>query len=520
MTAIHVSAKHRVIGVPGDARICNLFPDAKIIDFSGQRTALLPHGLHETVILRNMGIDVPAPILSQYDWPGPRSEPPFRVQKLTAALFSTHQRCYCLNGMGTGKTRSALWAYDYLRGLGLAGKMLVVAPLSTLNRVWRREAFRVVPHLSVGILYGDKKRRLKVLEEDHDIYVINPDGMRVILDELDARSEIDVMVLDELALFRNGGADRNKMARRLGKRMVWLWGLTGSPIPTEPTDAWGQCLIVTPHTVPRTFGRFRDEVMIKINQFRYVPKKDAVNKVFSVMQPAVRYTLDDVVELPELVERVENIDMGQKQENVYETLRKHSYALIQNGEITAANAGALLNKMLQVSMGYVYTSKGDIVSLDNDTRLAAVVDACLASDRKVIVFVPFTHALNGVYNKLLDEKIDVAMVHGATPKKARDHIFTLFQDTSKYKVIAAHPGCMSHGLTLTAADTVIWFGPTTSNETFEQANARVRRIGQAHKQLVLMFQSTAVERKVYARLRSNQKLQDSLLELFEQSSDA
>jgi len=138
----------------------------------------------------------------------------------------------------------------------------------------------------------------------------------------------------------------------------------------------------------------------------------------------------------------------------------------------------------------------------------------LSTDRKVIVFVPFVHALDGIRKRLDDEGMDVATVSGATPKSDRDQLFNVFQNTSKVRVLVAHPQCMSHGLTLTAADTIIWFAPTTSLEIFEQANARIRRVGQKHKQQILMFQSTKAERQMYARLRAKQKVQNTLLEMF------
>jgi SNF2 family DNA or RNA helicase len=514
---IQVSAKHRVVGVPAQPQLQNLFPQARVQKFNGLDLILLPHGYQETVMLRNLGINVPAPILHQYDWPGDKK--PFDVQRWTAAAMTTNQRFYCLNGMGTGKTRAAIWAYDYLRGNRIAKRALVVAPLSTLDHVWRREVFRTCPHLSVGVLHNaNKAKRLEVLEQDHDIYVINTDGIKVLAKELLARQDIDTFIVDELALFRNAGSDRNKVARKLAERMTWVWGLTGSPTPNEPTDAWGQCKIVTPHTVPSVFGRFKDMTMFKVTQFKFVPKKDAYDHVFTAMQPAVRYTLDDVVELPDVVERTIDVSMGSRQNYVYEEVRKHSYAAIQQHQITAVNAGAALNKLLQISLGYVYTREGKTVALDNDRRLQAIVDAVMSTDRKVLIFVPFTHALEAIHKKLTAEKIDCALVHGETAKKQRDYIFNMFQSTTKFKAICAHPGCMSHGLTLTAADTVIWAGPTTSLETFDQANARIRRVGQDHKQQIIMFQASAVEKKMYARLRAKQQVQENILDLFEEAT--
>lgn len=522
---IHVSPKHKIIGVPATEQIENLFPHARVFDMDGLgRMALLPHGLQETIMLRNLGLDAPAPILSQYAFPHPRDQQPFMVQKMTAALFSTYQRCYCLNGMGTGKTRSAIWAFDYLRGNGLAHRMLVSSPLSTLDTVWRAECFRTTPHLSVGILHHpNRAKRLKVLEQDHDVYVINPDGLSVIFDELMERDGLDVFLMDELAEYRTFGTTRNKLARKLASKMAWVWGMTGSPTPQAPTDAFGQCKIITPSRVPKYFSHFRDQTMLKVSQFQWKPKREASDVVFRAMQPCVRYTLEDVTELPPVIERTVDVPMGPKQTKIYEEIRKDAFAAISNHEISAVNAGAVLNKLLQISLGYVYTDKRGIVGLDNDVRLDALADAVHSTDRKVLVFVPYTHALDGVFQRLSSSregKIECALVDGRTSKNERDRIFTAFQFSSKFKAIAAHPKCMSHGLTLTAADTVIWFGPPPSLETFEQANARIRRIGQKFKQQILMFQGSPAERKMYKRLRQKQSLQDNILDLFAQNTEA
>lgn len=506
---IHISHKHQMVGVPWRADIANLFPHA----LQAGGLLALPHGVDETLMLRSLGFDVPAPVLAHYDWAGGK---PFEVQKKTAALLTTERRAYVLNGMGTGKTKTALWSFDFLHKQKAAGRALIVAPLSTLNFVWAREVLATVPHLSVQVLYGTREKRLARLGDlTADIYVVNPDGLAIIADELKRRTDIDTLIVDELATFRNGSAQRTKTLRAIAKRMKWVWGMTGSPIPTEPTDAWAQCTIVTPGTVPPHFTHFRDSVMTKITQFKWVPKRDAVDKVYAAMQPAVRFTLDDVVELPEVIERPVDIELGARQAKVYKTMQDHAHAQVATQEITAANAGAVLSKLLQISAGWVYTRDGRSVPLDNDKRLDALVDAIQASDRKVIVYVPFVHALQGIADRLLQEGIDFATVHGGTPKGARDQIFHKFQNTTGTRVLVAHPQCMSHGLTLTAASTVIWFAPTMSLEIFEQANARIRRVGQKSKQLVLMFQSTKAERYIYQRLRQKQSVQTALLDLFE-----
>jgi SNF2 family DNA or RNA helicase len=513
---IIVSPKHKMLGVPYRADLANLMEDPKIVTLGGKTVIAVPHREAETQYLRNLGFDVPTPVETYYDWEGGT---PFETQIKTAAMATMNRRGYILNGLGTGKTKSALWAWRHLNRQGLARKLIVVAPLSTLSFAWGAEIIRTLPGVQFEVLYGDKKRRLKRLASpDAEIFVINHDGLGVILDALEKRDDIDTLVIDELATYRTGNTARHKRMLKFARRMKYAWGMTGSPTPREPTDAWAQCQILTPDTVPKFFNRFRDATMHRVTQFTYVPKPGALDTVFAAMQPAVRFTLSDVVELPDLVERTQDIEMGPKQARVYKEMEAAARTLIERREITAMNAGAVLNKLLQISAGYVYTRDKEIVSLDNDNRLNALVDVVEASERKILVFVPFVHALEAVAARLVSEGYDVRTVYGGTPQGERTETFNLFQNTDKVKVLVAHPQCMAHGLTLTAADTIVWFAPTADLEIFEQANGRIRRVGQKNKQLVLMFCATRAERKMYQKLRSKQKVQDALLEMFADAS--
>jgi SNF2 family DNA or RNA helicase len=249
-----------------------------------------------------------------------------------------------------------------------------------------------------------------------------------------------------------------------------------------------------------------------------VPKVDAVEQAYEVLQPAVRFTIDDVQELPPCIERFVDVEMGAIQKKVYKDIVAHCQSAFKSGElVTAANAGAAMSKLMQISLGWVYTQKGKTIPLDNAKRIEALVDAIESTDRKVLVFVPFIHALDGISRALTAEKIDHATVSGNTASKERNNIFNVFQNTSKFKVLLAHPECVAHGITLTAADTVVWFGPITSLETYDQANHRIKRVGQKHKQQIIHLQSTAVDRKIYSMLSKKQDTQRDFLKMFEDS---
>jgi len=473
--------------------------------------------------LRRMGVDVHPHIRNTaYDYCGGT---PFDIQRTTVELLTENQRAYVLNSMGTGKTKAALWAFDYLRRCGVAHSMLVVAPLSTLRFTWAREVFMTTPHLSTVILHNpNRKIRLKLLEQPADIYIVNHDGLKIIAPEIAKRTDIDVLCLDELATYRNR-VQKSHLVESLAKLKPVVWGMTGAPMPRAPTDVWMQARIITPHTVPKYWTSFQAETMLRINQFRWVPKRGAMERAIAALQPNVRFTLDDIMELPPFVTQRIDIEMGPHQKAVYKAVKDDCYTLLKEGSISAANAGAVMVKLLQVSLGWVYMDDGTIKHLDNQQRNEMLINLIMGAEAKVLVFVPYVHALEGLKALLDSHEIECELVSGATSPKERDRIFREFQigrndDRPELKALVAHPQCMSHGNTFTEANTIIWYGPITSTEIYDQANARIRRVGQTRKQLFLHLQATPTEKHIYELLTSHINVQDALLQLIEDESRA
>lgn len=505
------------ITMPADARVSALLNQGgHYVTPESNGLMQIEHSLATTLLLRSEGYTVEAPVLSQYEFPA--SKPAFAVQRTTVAMMTTNPRDYVLNGIGTGKTRCTLWAFGYLKRMGLATKLLVAATISTLHRVWARELTFEFPYLTYVVVYGDKAKRLKLLARDVDVYIINHDGVGVLEHELGARPDIDAIAIDELAVYRNGKAKRTQIMRSLAATRYWVWGLTGSPRPKSITDIWGQASIVTPWTIPKYFSHFRQALQYREGPFKWVDRDGAEEKGFKALQPSVRFALSDVTELPEKVMQYVEVPLGKDQKRVYDAMRGKALALIGSQQIDALNAGAVLQKLLQIALGWVYTRDGQTIHLDNEERIQTIVDYVDACTQKVLVFVPFKSALSGISAAFKANDIEHCVVSGDVKLKVRNEYFNAFQDTTQYKAILAHPGCMSHGLTLTAADTVIWGGPVTSLETFQQANGRITRIGQMFKQLIAMVGGTRVEHKLYTLLGTNETLQNKLLSLVEEAS--
>lgn len=467
--------------------------------------------------LRQMGVDVhPFIYDTDYDFSGGT---PFVTQKHTVELLTEHPRAYCLNSMGTGKTKAGLWAFDFLRRVGSVNRMLVISPLSGMQFTWGREIFRTVPQYKYSILHGTRERRFQRLAEEKDIYIVNHDGLEIIAEEIIRRKDIDLLLIDELAVYRNR-TKRTRTAEHVAKIKPIVWGFTGAPMPNSPTDVFQQAKIITPNTVPKYFSTFRDQTMIRINQFKWVPKRDAIQTALSALQPNVRFTLDDVVELPPFISRIDQVALGPRQKLVYDAVKKDCMALLREGQIKAANAGAVMSKLLQVSLGWVYLDDGRVARLDNEARNNALLDILRAARNKVLVFVPFKHALAGLKVLLDQEKITCEVVSGDTSPAHRDMIFNAFQTSDDPEVIIAHPECVAHSITLTRADTVVWYGPITSAEIYDQACARIRRVGQEHKQLFLHLQATPVEKHIYGLIIRKVAVQDTLLKLIEDETRA
>lgn len=515
---VYEKKKALVVRPRDPAALLALIPTAKSMMVNGKQFVAVPHKLDEVRVLQNLGMKPPSPIRYHYKWSGSYS--PFKAQMDTAEFLTLHPRSYVLNEMGTGKTLASLWAFDYLRSLKQVHRMLVVCPLSTMERTWADEIFRHFPHLDYQVLYGDRKKRIAMLKQKADVYIVNHDGLKIIMDELKNRTDIDIIISDEIAqAARNAGTDRWKFLNNVVNKQVggkrWCWGMTGTPTPNAPTDAWAQCRLVTPSTVPAYFNRFKDLVMKQVNNFLWVPRPDAMANVYAAMQPSIRFSRAECVDLPPCVFQTRHVTLTKEQQDAYKDMLTKLKFQAANGEVLAVNEAVKASKLVQIACGAAYDVDGATVDLDATPRLQVVEEIVSESAGKVIVFVPFVSAVAKVARYLETHGHTVECIYGEVAKGERDRIFSAFQNTDDPRVIVAIPAAMSHGLTLTAANTVIWYAPIFSNDIYDQACARITRPGQTRGQLIVNIEGSPIEQKTYDRLKNKQKMQGILLSMVE-----
>ncbi len=478
------------------------------------------HGIEEVRVLRNLGIDAPSPILSNYDWPG--KYVPFAHQKATSSFFTLNPRCFCFNEMGLGKSLSALWSSDFLMNEGILRKVLVITTMSCMETVWQHELFNNLMHRTSIVVHGTKHTRLLAIKENVDYYIINHDGLRVpgVVDALLARGDIDLIVVDEASMFRNSRTKTYASFRKLLKPHHQLWMLTGQPCPNGPEDAFGLGHLVSPSRLPQYFTRWQAETMVKVSQFKWRAKPGAMAKVYDALQPAIRYTKEECLDLPPVVYLNRSAPLSLEQQRAYKLMKDKLRMAAASGEsITAVNAAVKLSKLLQICCGCVNTDLNGHAPLDATPRLSVIKEIIDESIAKVIVFVPYTGALNQVARYLEDEGYSIGVVDGHVTGNKRTAILNAFTRGNEMKVLVANPDTASHGLNLSVASTMIWFSPVHSLDTYKQACERMARPGQANHMQIVHIGSTPLEWKVYQTLAQKGIDHESLLSLYKEEME-
>jgi SNF2 family DNA or RNA helicase len=453
--------------------------------------------------------------LSGYNWPCPPGLSPFLHQKETAAFLSGQRKAFCFNEQGTGKTASVIWATDYLMKMGLIRRVLIVCPLSIMHSAWQQDLFKFAVHRRVDVAYGSATKRKEIIRAGAEYVIINFDGVSICKAEIVAGG-FDLIVVDEASAYKNAQTDRWKTLRDVMKHVKGLWMLTGTPAAQSPVDAYGLAKLVNPDGVPPFYGQFRDQVMYPVTQYRWVPKPAAQSIVHRVLQPAIRFEKRQCLDLPEVTFADRDAPMTPQQIKYYKKLKTDMLMEAAGEEISAVNAAVKLNKLLQIACGSVYTDTGEVVDFDASNRLRAMTEVIDESSNKVLVFVPFTHTIKQIHDYLGKQSITSDVINGEVPVHKRTEIVKRFQEQADPKVLIIQPQAASHGLTLTAADTVVWYAPVTSVETYLQANARIDRPGQKNAMTVVHIKGSPIEARLYALLRDNISNHAKIVELYKQ----
>lgn len=500
---------------PGKFSVIPKSKDVGPVNGSGIHEVAVYWGLDECRVLKNLGVrNVPSPILRDYNWPGRLK--PFKHQKETSAFLTMHRRAFVFSEAGTAKTASALWAADYLMTRGEIRRVLIVCPLSIMTSVWIGDIHSTIIHRSAVVAHHTQAdRRITMIKGGYEFVIINYDGLALVADAIRQDGRFDLIIADEANYVKTASTKRWKVLNSLITPRTMLWMMTGTPAAQSPVDAYGLGKLVNPAGVPPYFGGWRDKVMYKVTMFKWSPKPDAYQQVHKALQPAIRFSKAECLDLPPVLTETRDVPLTAQQQKYYKLLKEQLIMQAAGETITAVNAAAAVNKLLQISAGAAYSDTHETVEFDCSPRMKVLQEIIEETSRKVLIFAPYRHSIESI-RSFLSTLLEVECVHGDVSAHRRTAIFHRFQTDPELRVLIIQPQAASHGVTLTAADTVVFWGPVMSVETYIQCIARTDRVGQTgDKVTVVHLQGSDIERRMFKQLASKVDDHAMLLDIYE-----
>jgi hypothetical protein len=447
-----INGKALLLKLRNPNRVTETIPKSKA---TGPHEVAVSWGVDEVQTLRSLGVKAPSPISGRYDWPGRYK--PMDHQKTTAEFMTLHKKSFCFNEQGTGKTASAIWAADFLMKQGKVRRALIICPLSIMDSAWRADLFEVAMHRTVDVAHGDAKKRKQIINGGSEFVVINFDGVEIVEEDI-----------------RNGGFDliivgRGDTLQERTEQAVEVLEPAGHRRHLAVDDDWyaggavaarclRPCQAGQPYRSSALLRIVRDQVMMKITQFKWMAKPGATEAVYNALQPAIRFTKEECLDLPDMTYVKRQVELTRQQKKYYNELKNKLVMEAAGEEVTAANAAIVMNKLLQISAGAVYTDDGSTLEFDIKNRYNVLREVIDESSQKVLVFVPFRHTIDVLVGKLRKDGFTTEVIRGDVPATKRTEIFKRFQETPDPKILVIQPQSAAHGVTLTAANTVVWWG--------------------------------------------------------------
>jgi len=458
--------------------------------------------------LCGLGMSVPSPTEDkQCKWLGQHT--PMQHQRKTVASMLAHKRSFVLDDPGTGKTLAALWGLDAMRQAGTCKRCLIVAPLSIVHGVWWDELFLTTQWRCADLTKRSREKRLQMVNDKrNEVLLINPESLTSIAETI----EVDAVIVDEFTAFKSASAQRSKALKKLLDRNdPWTVLMSGTPAPQGPVDAYFPIKMVNPKAARMTKRLWQDMTEMRISEFKWVPKVDADQTVTKWLQPGTRTSRDEALDLPTLQTLERRYQLSREQSQAIKQMKQESAAETSEGTITAANAAVAASKMLQILTGHVRmtdpnTDEQVTFSLDAKTWLEAIENVVSERHEPVLIFVPFRAAARAV-----SEHLSCPIVVGDTSRDDRSQIY---DDINKgaVKAVVAVSATMSHGLTLTGSNCVLWALPPASAEQYQQANARVYRKGQSKPVDIIHLVGHSFVQALFTRTDQRMKLQQAVLD--------
>jgi SNF2 family DNA or RNA helicase len=447
--------------------------------------------------------------------------PYYEHQTTTMDLLRAENRVLDLSDPGTGKTRPALGAY--VERASTSGKRcLVLAPKSILQPAWGDDIDKFFPGVKYRIAYASNRK--KALDSDADIIITNHDAVRWLTKNTTKSywRDFDTIIADESTAYKNYQSQRSKAVYMLAKSFDFREILTGTINPKSILDVWHQAKIVDDgERLGSSYWKFRSAVCEPVQvgpdptMVEWRDKEGAEYAVFDLLEDiTIRHKFEDCNDIPPNKVTEYFVELPPKLRTQYNDMVSMAAMLVNDRKLlTAVNAAAVHQKLLQIASGAVYDETGNYHILD-DSRAGLVLDLIEEREQCVVAF-NWRHQRAGLEAEAHKRGIKFAVIDGTVNDRLRMEAVEGFQ-AGEIRAIFAHPQSAGHGLTLTAGTTTIWTSPTYNAEHYKQFNHRIYRAGQTRKtETIHICARNTLDGKVFTKLDAKLTSMQLLLDLLE-----
>lgn len=442
---------------------------------------------------------------------------PHSSQRYATEFIKDTPACAIFLDMGLGKTSITLTALnDLLFDSFDVHKVLVIAPLRVARTTWSEEVekWEHLRMLRYSVAVGTETERLSALRTPADIYIINRENLGWLVEESGVPFDFDMLVIDELSSFKNHNTKRFKALMKVRPKVKRIVGLTGTPSSNGLMDLFAEFkLLDMGERLGRFIGQYRTNHFLPDKRngqiiYSYKPLPDAEQRIYDkISDITISMKAADHLKMPELISTEYTVQLSEKEQEKYDDLKEELVLTLDDGEITAANAASLSNKLSQMANGAIYDDNGDTINI-HSRKLDALEDIIESMNgRPLLVAYWFRHDLERISERLSSLHIPCTKLDTA------DSISRW--NKGEIPVALIHPASAGHGLNLqSGGSALVWFGLTWSLELYQQTNARLWRQGQTAETVVIqhIIAKGTIDEKILKALKNKDRTQSALID--------
>ncbi len=442
----------------------------------------------------------------------------FALQKLE------EQGCAALlMDMGLGKSLTSIAITGQLFNDKKIERVLVICPTSIIG-VWLEEFkkfadFDYCIEAIIGTTMSKRKDKLKLLchKIGLKVAIINYEATWRMEKELNIYKP-DIIICDESQKIKNPSASQSKTIHRLGVKAKYKIILTGTPVQNSPMDVFSQWKFLDPNIFGLSFYAFRNHYAVMGGYYnhqilRYKNMDELTSKAHSV---AYRITKEEALDLPKQIFLNRYCELEPTARKIYDTVVKESYAELMDGEITATNVLTKLMRLSQIAGGHVKDDEGrmQVISKSKLNELKDIMeDVIIDNKKKLVIFARFIPEIESIKSLAREMEIRYSYITGEIKTEERSEMCSKFQNDNNIKLFIAQIQTAGLGITLTAADTAVFYSLDFNYANYSQAIARTHRIGQKNTcTYINLIATETVDEKILKALESKQDIAKNIVD--------